>query len=336
MLLAVLVGLDVGRSWDYRTIATIFLASLGIGLALASAEYWLPDVYYAAIHTRDYIHFRLQEPDEPEISRSVDEIIRARVITWFNITGGAGGALSVRIAGPNMEPVSYAYVIACGGIVSATLGRSALATAALLLLVFAGVKGPLLMLTLTLAISVLWCATRNGRIVLLVSLVLLVAYVAQGIAIGLSNGDLHVVGLMGGVNGFLKNPWGHGIGVGGNLSADAADGVDWSTWQKTGADFALESAVGVLIYQMGVAAAAVYVPIVELLRRGFRRREAAMWKARGQRRGPQPSDLLLLGIGVTLANGFFQEEAYSPYALGLLTLFGGVIVANATAQRRAA
>jgi hypothetical protein len=47
---------------------------------------------------------------------------------------------------------------------------------------------------------------------------------------------------------------------------------------------------------------------------------------------PKPTDLLFIGIAVALANGFFQEEAYSPYALGLLTLLGGVTASNGKAR----
>ena len=106
-----------------------------------------------------------------------------------------------------------------------------------------------------------------------------------------------------------------------------ADGIDWQAWQKEGADFAVESAVGVLIYQMGVAAVAVYAPLVALLRIGFGRPRSQSLRRPGAV-SPLPTDALFIGIVVTLFNGFFQEEAYSPYALGLLALLGGVAAGN--------
>jgi hypothetical protein len=270
--------------------------------------------------------------DGPEISRSVDDLIARRVVTWFNLTGGAGGIVSVRILGPNMLAVSYAYVIAIFGIAAGSVGSWSLAVLALGLLLVAGVKGPLILLATTLAIFVLWRVLRDRALVLSASLVLLVAYVGLGIRTGMANGDFHVIGLLGGVNGFVRMPWGHGIGVGGNLSVTAVKGgLDWQAWQKTGVDFALESAVGVLLYQMGVAAAAVYGPIAGLLRQGFARATLPPSVPRAAL-APKPTDLLFIGIAVALANGFFQEEAYSPYALGLLTLLGGVTASNGKAR----
>jgi hypothetical protein len=335
MLFALLVGVDVGRTWDYRTVAIIFVSSIAVGLFLSVIEYAAPETYYTAINARDYIHLRTPDGDTPEISRSVNEVIASRIVTWFNVTGGAGASVSVRIFGPNMLAVSYAYVIAAFGIVAATVGRPGLVGLALCLLIFAGVKGPLVLLVITLAIFLMWWVIRNRILFLLASLALLTAYVFLGIRTGMNNGDFHVIGLLGGVNGFLKMPWGHGIGVGGNLSETALNGLDWEAWQKSGVDFALESSVGVLLYQMGVAAAAVYAPVAGLLRQGF----AGTAAPRPSRRGgvvPRPIGLLFIGIAVALVNGVFQEEAYSPYALGLLTLLGGIAASNGSAQRVAA
>ena len=51
-------------------------------------------------------------------------------------------------------------------------------------------------------------------------------------------------------------PLGRGLGAGGNLGDNFAS-IDWSAAQQAGAiDGAAESAVGVLLYQMGVAALA--------------------------------------------------------------------------------
>jgi hypothetical protein len=278
------------------------------------------------------VQLRGSAPNEPEISRSVNELVASRVFTWFNLTGGAGSAVSVRLYGPNMFAVSYGYVIACGGVAAATLGNVGIALLAFCFLTSLGVKGPLLMLIFTLVISGIWRAAPDRRFILILSLGLLVAYVSEGIIMGLSTGDFHVIGLLGGVHGFIKAPWGHGIGVGGNLSADAAEGLDWREWQKTGVDFALESAVGVLLYQMGLAALVVFAPIAAVVRKGLARPAPINW-GRRDHASPRPTDVLFVGIAVTLANGFFQEEAYSPYALGLLTLLGGIAISNASAQR---
>jgi len=64
--------------------------------------------------------------------------------------------------------------------------------------------------------------------------------------------------------------------------------------------------------------------IVTLLRAG-------PFRIRGYR--PQPTGLLFIGFCVGLVNGVFQEEAYSPYAVGLLALFCAILVANGRRAR---
>jgi hypothetical protein len=233
-----------------------------------------------------------------------------------------------------MFAVSYSYVVAVFGIVAATIGRSGLTLLALGFLGLDGVKGSALLLILTLAIGFSWRVSPNIRLSLFASAALLVSYAAFGIITGMRNGDFHVIGLLGGVHGFLRKPWGHGIGVGGNLSATVLQGgLSWEEWQKTGVDFALESAVGVLLYQVGVAAMAVFWPILVLLR-GVYSRITQRARLLGNHMALFRSDLLFASIVVTLVNGLFQEEAYSPYALGLLTIFGGVLAGNALLNHR--
>jgi len=87
----------------------------------------------------------------------------------------------------------------------------------------------------------------------------------------------------------------------------------------------MESAVGALLYQMGVGVAFLAAAIVTLLRAG-------PFRIRGYR-PPQPTDLLFTGFCVGLVNGQFQEEAYSPYAVGLLALFCAILAANGRRAR---
>ena len=86
------------------------------------------------------------------------------------------------------------------------------------------------------------------------------------------------------------------------------------------ADVGLESAVGVMIYQMGVGSVVVFAALVRLLQK------APLGTA--PRPGAAPTDLLFIGLWIGMTNGVFQEEAYSPYAVGLLVLFCAIIAAN--------
>jgi hypothetical protein len=93
--------------------------------------------------------------------------------------------------------------------------------------------------------------------------------------------------------------------------------VNWQKFQASGADFALESAVGVLIYQMGLAAATIFAVIVLLIK------EAPFGK-----NSANPRDIIILGLATVAVNGIFQEEAYTSYSCGMFALFSAIIVAN--------
>jgi hypothetical protein len=200
-----------------------------------------------------------------------------------------------------------------GVLVAASLGVYWFAALLLPLIFLIGVKGAAIMLAAT---GFLWIVGRlfGGAFLAVFGTIVGVGYIALVISYGLSAGNYHVIGLLGGVDGFLRDPIGHGIGVGGNLSSVgiSTDIKDWQDFQRYGTDEALESAIGVLLYQMGIGAAvvlyALWIPFKATIAE-FRR----------------PIGLVPIALAVCFANGFFQEEAFSPYALALLTLLAGAL-----------
>jgi hypothetical protein len=125
-----------------------------------------------------------------------------------------------------------------------SVGYPLLALVALPLVVFCSVKGALILI---LFVSMAWLSTRllGAVATLVLGLLALILYAILGIYTGLQIEDYHVLGFMGGWNGFLQNPFGRGLGVGGNLS-EGFSSIDWSAAQQAGAvDGAVESAVGV-------------------------------------------------------------------------------------------
>jgi len=225
----------------------------------------------------------------------------------------------LRIFGPNMSAISFGYGVGFFSLFLFSVGRPWLAASALPLLVLCSVKGALIMM---IFVGVGWIAARLIGPVLALSfgLVALVAYVIFAIRVGLQIGDYHVIGFMGGWNGFLQNPFGRGLGVGGNLS-ESFFSIDWSAAQQAGTvEGAVESAVGVMLYQMGMFALA---PL------GF-----WFWMAMKAWRlyassGNLTQGLAGFGVIVVLFNGFFQEEAlFAPPALGLLLCLTGLVIGN--------
>jgi hypothetical protein len=232
---------------------------------------------------------------------------------------GLGLSEVLRVFGPNISAISYAYGIAFFMLFAFSTGRYVLFAAGLPLLLFCGVKGALILILFVLAG---WTGTRllGPRPTLLAGLLAVIAYVIAGIYIGLQIGDYHVIGFMGGWNGFMQWPLGRGLGVGGNLSVDFSS-IDWSAAQQAGAvDGAVESAVGVLLYQMGLMA---LIPLAYCFAIAL-----FVWRTYA-RSGMMPQGLVAFGIIVTLANGIFQEEAlFAPLALGLLLSLGGLAIGN--------
>jgi hypothetical protein len=233
---------------------------------------------------------------------------------------GFGLSTILRVFGPTLSAISYAYGVCFFILFLFSVKRPWLATAALPLAIFCSVKGALIMV---LFVCAAWIATRliGALATLAAGFAGLIVYALIGIYIGLQIGDYHVIGFMGGWNGFLQQPFGRGLGSGGNLSENFAS-IDWSAAQAAGAvDGAVESAVGVLLYQMGIAAV---VPLWFYFMIAMK-----AWRLYA-RSGILTQGLAAFGSFVVLVNGLFQEEAlFAPPALGLLTCLTGLVIGSA-------
>lgn len=319
MLLAAIVGLTVGTTWDYRGVAVCLAVSLLPGLALASLEVADPGWYLDLVNATDFSNVKYLTSETPRYYTSEDVIGRMTQLPFnTELLSAFIPGKSYRLGGPNMHAISYGYVVAVAGLMLLSLGWWALVPPLLLLSFLTGVKGAAILFFASVLLYAAWSLTRRLWVLLGAGLLFTAAYVTFGILSGLKTGDFHVIGFLGGVKGFLKNPVGHGLGVGGNLSVGSLSLAQWQDYQRNGADIGLESAVGVLLYQMGVGAIAIAAAVAALLR-------AAPFGAGGRAR---PTDLLFIGLCISLVNGIFQEEAYSPYAAGLLCLLCGVLVSN--------
>jgi hypothetical protein len=225
-----------------------------------------------------------------------------------------------RLVGPNFHSISFAYALAFLAIVLTAGGRWWWSLLVLPLLLVIGSKGALISLLLVLVFLVLFTRVKFFKSIGWYGATLVV-YATAGILIGIQSQDYHVLGLIGGLRGFVSNPFGHGIGAGGNLSLNVA-ALDWSRSQHIGhTDIAVESAVGVLLYQMGVAGLFVLTAlgwIVLALWRQFRLTHQTAYAAAA------------LGIGAITVNGIFQEEAlFAPLALGMMCALAGLMLGSA-------
>jgi hypothetical protein len=236
-----------------------------------------------------------------------------------------GFSTILRIFGPNVSAISFAYFVAAVLLLAAALRHWPLALACIPLLVLCGVKGALI-LTIFVAGGLFAAYLFGYRLTLLGGLVGAVCYTVAGIYVGLAIGDYHVLGFMGGWNGLPYAPFGRGLGVGGNLSGDFA-AIDWGAAQAAGAvDFAVESAVGVLLYQMGILALVPLCYYGAIALEAWRRYAASAQLIYG---------FVALGLLITLVNGIFQEEAlFAPLALGFLAAIAGLAIGQPSPMAR--
>jgi hypothetical protein len=324
LVLAVPIGLDVGRVWGYRTVSTGFLVSAALSIAISLVEIAAPAPYYDLINAPNYTNLKystlgssIKDPQSMTIIRSGQDLADANSSVFFNITGSDSNDKSFRFLGTVIHSISYAYILAGCGVLALSIGAGQWLWVILPLMVLIGVKGANLLFACSLLLWMIWSLTRSRNFLLTSGFAMMVGYVAFGLLFGMDRGDFHVIGFMGGVRGLLANPIGHGLGMGGNFSPQAMLHIDWIALQHYGADFAVESAVGVLIYQMGVASITVFAVIILLLN------DAPFGVT-----GPQRRDIALIALATVTVNGIFQEEAYTSYACGLFTLLCAVIVAN--------
>lgn len=240
-------------------------------------------------------------------------------INLFN-THYLEGIEVMRLHGPNIHAISFGYALAFMALFLLASGRPFLAALSIPLLVLASTKGAMVLVAL---VVFAWAATRllGARTALAVMVAVLVVYAVAMFLNGLATGDYHIIGLVGGMKGFASNPIGHGLGSGGNLTGSVSL-EEWSKAQNAGTfEGAVESAVGVLLYQMGAAGllvVAYYLWVAHLAWRHY------------ARSGLLHQGLASFGTMVVVVNGLFQEEAlFSPLALGLMLGFAGLVIGSA-------
>jgi hypothetical protein len=224
-----------------------------------------------------------------------------------------------RIGGPTFHSISFAYALSVMSLWLLFNKRWLLPLLALPLLLIIGSKGAMFLLAIGLLVR-MSTPLVGVRPALLLSVIASGLWVAASILIGLRTGDYHVLGFLAGIREFLHNPLGIGLGFGGNLSSTTVN-VNWDLAQAQGAaETPMESAIGVMIYQMGVGSL-VYLGFLVAIAR-------ASWRT--YRDSGDFAVLFPFVATVTVsANAVLQEEAFfSPLALGFCLLLGGVTIGS--------
>lgn len=316
----------VGRALP---VLAILVLAYGYAELLARAD------LFALVHGDTYLGYSMRQQIESDswlrelretgrVIRGIEDMLK---VDLFNTPLLSDLKIRLyRLQGPNFHAISFAYALATLGLVRLAAGRVLPILLAVPLLVVIGSKGAILLVLFGGGATLLFAARR--RALVWPGLLLVLAIVsATAVAIGIRQGDYHVVGLFGGISGFLKNPFGRGLGIGGNLSMDMTR-IDWSKSQALGeTDFAVESAVGVVLYQMGVAGLAVWLGPVAVAWTAWR-----LALVRNSRALAAAS----FAIAIVAANGLLQEEAlFAPLAMGSCMVFAGLTLGGALRAKRA-
>ncbi len=226
-----------------------------------------------------------------------------------------------RLLGPNYHPVSFTYAICFFVILLFAVRRGALyLLLAIPVLIAAGSKGALVYMAMAVA-AVLVARRYRGSLLFPAFVLALAVYAVVAFSMALKEENYHALGFLGGITQFVSNPLGHGLGAGGNLVTQIQD-VNWAEAQHSGkTDQAVESAIAVLLYQMGIAAFA-YIAFLFWL----------SWRCweEFRRTGRPLLAAAAFGVVTLTVNGIFQEEAmFAPLALALMTLLAGLELGQA-------
>jgi hypothetical protein len=319
-VLMLIIGVGLGRclNFGYALGMVRILAIILVGWGIL--EFLFPYTLYDLFNIRDYLNLKAGRFDSMDALGSLSELIQYNTRSYLNLSGQFGLDLSfLRPRGPNIHTISYSYALAFCCLICFANRFHFLSFACFLLLLLVGAKGPLILAVAVLGLYAVYRITKNRFWFLIALLAAMAIYLIGGLIYGYITGDYHVLGFMGGINGFIKNPLGHGIGVGGNLTSIGINEADFDAYQRLGsADFALESAFGVMLYQFGIGIVVFLIFYWKLWRN--------VWKAAVSLPSQPRLVIVPAALALLLVNSVFQEEAFSPLGWGLWLMLGGLMV----------
>lgn len=233
----------------------------------------------------------------------------------FNFTLFSGlGRIILRPGGTNLHSISYAYALAVFSLTLFAMGRRYYVLAVLPMLLFIGSKGAMVFFLLSLAGLMAVRYSRSSKI-LYGYIALLAAYATAALLTAIAVKNFHALGLIAGLKSFPSNPIGHGIGASGILAVEFTE-IDWSAAQHSGStEVVVESAIAVLLDQMGAATFAIIGLNVWLALQAWKRFQISGEKTLAA------ATFMLLAI---TTNGIFHEEAlFAPLAQGSVMIIVG-------------
>jgi hypothetical protein len=296
-------------------ILAVVLLAWGIG------EFFFSFDFYDLFNVAPYLHLKFASNGEQEAISNVADVINFSDRSYLNLTGSFGLNFNlIRPNGPELHPITYAYCSAFCSLICFIYRSYFLAFAMFVIVLLTGAKAALVMIIASYLLYFIYRRTRRLSFLKLMLGVVVVSYIIAGLAYGIHTNDYHVIGFFGGIQGFLNNPIGHGIGVGGNLSAEhqLVNANEHQLFQGFGADYGFESAIGVMLYQMGIGVVVFVLFTYKVWRN--------VWHAASHLPDQPRAMIAPLALAIIFVNGIFQEEAFSPAGWGLWFMFSGFLL----------
>ncbi len=323
--LGAVMFLCIGVTAGYR-ISSAFLINAIRVLAILLVIWGIAEFCFA----REVLEFfnvlyytRMKFMGTRPLVESLDILMRPQ--SYLNLSGQYGLDIKLpRLEGPNIHAISYAYELAFCGLVCFMYRYRTLAAACFAMLVLVGSKGAIMETCMSLSFYILYCILPRPRLLLFLMAIFISAYITAVTYYGLASQDFHILGLIGSIHGFLADPLGRGVGVGGNMSTQSLKDATMETLQRFQhqgtADFALESGFGVMLYQLGIATL-VFLVFYHCI---FR----SIWDKITAQGADKRMVILPLALILVLVNSLFQEEAFSPVSIGLWLFLSGFFLAG--------
>lgn len=303
----------------------IISALLVIILAFGYVEFALGQVFSEAINRDEYSKLSSLRsyvyPLGPWLENMEEtgyvtrDIYESKKVFLFNFSlFSEFGKTILRPGGPNLHSISYAYVLAVFSLTLFAMGRKLYVLAALPMLLLIGSKGAMIFLLLSLAGLMAVSFSRSWKI-LYGFVGLLAAYATVALLTAIAVQNYHALGLIAGLKGFPLNPIGHGLGSSGILAIEFTE-IDWNAAQHSGStDVVVESAIAVLLNQMGAATFAIIGLNIWLALQAWK------WFQITGEKALAAATFMLLAI---TTNGIFHEEAlFAPLAQGTVMIMVG-------------
>ncbi len=280
--------------------------------------FWSYD-FYTFFNVASYLAYKFTASGQQEAVSTARDVMTYSTHSYLNLTGFLGNEI-LRPNGPEIHPITYAYCAAFTGLICFIYRSYWVALLAFCIVVLTGAKGAITLVTMTYLLYLFYYFVRRPHLLLFALITVLGIYLAAGLIYGMQIHDYHVVGFIGGLRGFLDDPLGHGIGVGGNLSSQhqIETWKDRELWQNIGASYGFESALGVMIYQMGIGFLVVLIFFWKVWR--------SVWKAALSFADEPRLVIVPIALAFIFVNGVFQEEAFSPAGWGLWFMFSGFLL----------